>query len=148
MIQAGKGYTQTGSAVQSLSGNVDILAQSEAITEAQQKASDVNKTAFSQSGLTLALSGPGLDSAMTAASAAKMAAQAEDPRMKALAAATAALKAVEAAKDLAKLAKDAEEKSDNTGISLSLTVGVSKANPEQLQHQRQLLLLIKAGLKH
>nr|WP_231741803.1 hemagglutinin repeat-containing protein [Paucibacter sp. KCTC 42545] len=137
LIQTGKGYTQTGSAVQALGGNVDILAQSVAITEAQQKATDVNKTAFTQSGLTLALSVPGLDGAMSAASAARQATQAEDPRMKALAAATAALKAIEAAKDLAKLAKDIEEKSDNKGISLSLTVGGSKATSQQTNQSEQ-----------
>ncbi|MDY0745366.1 hemagglutinin repeat-containing protein [Paucibacter sp. R3-3] len=131
-ISAGRNYEQVGSNVLTPQGNIDVTAQFIAVTEAREKASTTSSTEFHQSGLSLALSAPGIGSAMNAQAAAKMAEQAEDPRMKALAVATAAAQAIDAAKELGAAAQAASQ-GQNSGVSVSISIGSSQATSKQTQ---------------
>ncbi len=134
-VLAGGRYTQSGTQVQTPAGNIDIKAQSVAITPMAQHMQNEQDTRFTQTGVTLALSAPGVQSGMSAMAAAKQAEQAEDPRLKALAGATAALKAIEAVKEVQKAMEEAQKAQDskNSGIRLSLTVGTSQSHTHQTQ---------------
>ena len=130
-IQAGRGYSQVGSNVSTPGGNIDITAQTVSIVEAREKAADTSKTEFKQSGLTVALSVPGVSGLMDATQAAQMAERAEDPRMKALALATAAAKISDALQAMEQFKKAADAGEAGKSISLSLTVGGSQATSTQ-----------------
>ncbi|RZI56607.1 MAG: filamentous hemagglutinin N-terminal domain-containing protein, partial [Rubrivivax sp.] len=99
-IYAGGKYKQTGSEVQAPGGNVTIQAKSIEIEEARNKSAQDSETRFKQSGVTLALSAPGISTAMDASKAAEHVTQTQDDRMKALAAATAISKAMQAVDEI------------------------------------------------
>ena len=130
-IVAGGAYKQIGSQVQAPGGNVTIQAKSIEIEEARNQSAQDSETKFRQSGVTLALSVPGIGTAMDAAKAAEHVTQTQDDRMKALAAATAISKAMQAVDEIKKLADAATKANENAGIRLSLTVGSSESKSSQ-----------------
>ncbi|WP_431287238.1 hemagglutinin repeat-containing protein [Roseateles chitinivorans] len=130
-IYAGGKYKQTGSEVQAPGGNVTIQAKSIEIEEARNKSAQDSETKFKQSGVTLALSVPGISTAMDASKAAEHVTQTQDDRMKALAAATAISKAMQAVDEIKKLGEAMNNANQNAGIRLSLTVGSSQSKSTQ-----------------
>ncbi|WP_431263016.1 hemagglutinin repeat-containing protein [Roseateles chitinivorans] len=130
-IVAGGKYKQTGSEVQAPGGNVTIQAKSIEVLEARNQSAQDSETKFKQSGVTLALSVPGISTAMDAGKAAEHVTQTQDDRMKALAAATAISKAMQAVDEIKKLAAAATTANENAGIRLSLTVGSSQSKSTQ-----------------
>lgn len=131
-ISAGRAYNQVGSSVQTPQGNVAIQAQSVDIIEAQEKAATTSTTEFKQSGLTIALSAPGLSAASGALQAAQRTEQTQDSRMQALAAVTAIMKAKQAVEEIQKATQAGASDADKS-ISLSLTVGTSQSKSTQTQ---------------
>ncbi|MFX1682675.1 hemagglutinin repeat-containing protein [Mitsuaria sp. CC2] len=130
-ILAGGKYKQIGSEVQAPGGNVTIQAKSIEIEEARNKSAQDSETKFKQAGVTLALSAPGISTAMDATKAAEHVTQTQDDRMKALAAATAISKAMQAVDEIKKLGEAMNEANQNAGIRLSLTVGSSQSKSTQ-----------------
>ncbi|WP_377152865.1 hemagglutinin repeat-containing protein [Roseateles sp. UC29_93] len=130
-ILAGGKYRQIGSEVQAPGGNVTIQAKSIEIEEARNKSAQDSETKFKQAGVTLALSAPGISTAMDATKAAEHVTQTQDDRMKALAAATAISKAMQAVDEIKKLGEAMNEANQNAGIRLSLTVGSSQSKSTQ-----------------
>ncbi|MFC4419336.1 hemagglutinin repeat-containing protein [Cupriavidus pampae] len=126
-LSAGEGYTQAGSTVTALQGDVDIRAKTVDITTVTDSARSDQETHFMQSGLTIAVSNPIIAAAQTAAQMAKAQGETSDPRMKALAGASAGL--------AGKNAYDAVSKDPQAagGISVSVTVGASKSDSTQTQ---------------
>jgi filamentous hemagglutinin len=125
-IRAGQNYTQTGSQVMALAGDVGIAAQKVDINAAFDTANSVEQQRFQQSGLSVGLSSPVISALQTAAHMASAAGKTSDPRMQALAAATAAL--------AAKNAYDAvTDPTAAASVRLSLTLGNSKSGSKQTQ---------------
>ena len=126
-LSAGEGYSQTGSTVTALQGDIDIRAKSVDIAAAMDSWQSNQETHFKQSGLTIAVSNPILAAVQTATQMAQAQSQTSDPRMKALAGAATGL--------AGKNAYDAVSKDPQAagGITLSITVGGSKSDSTQTQ---------------
>ncbi len=91
ILLAGNAYTQTGSDVIALQGDVDISAKSVTLQEARETRHDTVETKFKQSGLTVALTSPVISAIQTAEQLSKAAKHTDDGRMKALATGATAL---------------------------------------------------------
>lgn len=126
-LSAGERYTQTGSAVAALQGDVDIHAKQVDINAALESSHAEQETHFRQSGLTIAVTNPVLAAAQTASQMASAQSQTDDPRMKALAAGAAGLAARNAAD-----AVKAEPQSAG-GVNISITVGGASSDSKQTQ---------------
>ncbi len=87
ILSAGKNYTQIGSDVIALTGDIGISAERVTIMEATETSQMRTESKFKQSGLTVALSNPVISAVQTADKMIKAAGQTSDKRMQALAAA-------------------------------------------------------------
>jgi filamentous hemagglutinin len=96
-LQAGKNYTQTGSDVLAVQGDINIRAQKVDITEARETSNNQIESKFKQSGMTVAITSPVISAIQTAQQMRKAASDTSDPRMKALAAANIGFAAKNAA---------------------------------------------------
>lgn len=92
-IQAGKQYTQTGSDVIAIQGNIDITAQKVDITEARETNRSETETKFKQTGVTVAVTSPVISAIQTAKQMSRAASETGDERLKTLAGATTGLAA-------------------------------------------------------
>ncbi|WP_240619997.1 hemagglutinin repeat-containing protein [Cupriavidus neocaledonicus] len=126
-LSAGESYRQTGSAVTTLKGDVEIRAKTVDINAATDTGRFDQETHFRQSGLTIAVSNPVLAAAQTAGQMARAQSQIDDPRMKALAGAATGL--------AARNTYDAVSKDPQAagGVNISITVGASKSDSTQTQ---------------
>ncbi len=129
-ITAGGKYVQIGSQVQAPTGNVSIEAKSIDILEARNQSAQDTETRFKQSGLSISLSVPGVDTALSAAKAAEHVTQTQDDRMKALAAATAISKANQALEEIKKFTA-MEPADQKQSVRVSISVGSSQSKSSQ-----------------
>ncbi|OWQ82880.1 hypothetical protein CDN98_23850, partial [Roseateles terrae] len=128
-IVAGEAYKQVGSTVSAPAGDVSVLAKSIDIEEARNQSVQNSETRFKQSGLTVSLSVPGVDTALGAIKAGEHVTQTEDDRMKALAAATAISKANQALEEIKKFdAMKAADQKQSVRVSISLGSSQSKSS--------------------
>ena len=118
-IKAGNRYTQTGSDVVALGGDVEIDAKKVAILEAEETSHSTQETVFKQSGLTVSVTAPVIAAVQTAGQMKHAAGQTSDPRMKALAGAATALAAKNAADAVA------SDPKSGGGVNIAITVGGS-----------------------
>ena len=121
---AGNNYSQSGSNVVALAGDIGIAAKSVDITAVQNVVEQTTKDHTEQSGLTLGVSAPILSAIQTARQMKAASKKTDDPRMKALAMATAS-----ASNDTAMEAS----KNPTEGATISLTIGASKSDSESRQ---------------
>lgn len=126
-LSAGQAYTQTGSTVSALQGDVGVRAKRVDINAATDTASSSQESHFRQSGLTVTVTNPVLAAAQTAGQMARAQSQTDDPRLKALAGAAAGL-AVSNAADAVK----ADPKAMG-GLNISVSLGGSKSDSQQTQ---------------
>ncbi len=126
-LSAGQHYQQNGSAVLAPAGDIQINAQKVYIVAARENSSDVSKTQFEQSGLTVALTSPVISAVQTAQRMSEAAGQTSDTRMKSLAAASVALST--------KNAYDAVQAGPGKagGVSLSLSLGSANSQSDSEQ---------------
>jgi filamentous hemagglutinin len=118
-IKAGNRYTQTGSDVVALGGDVEIDAKKVAILEAEETSHSTQETVFKQSGLTVSVTAPVIAAVQTAGQMKHAAGQTSDPGMKALAGAATALAAKNAADAVA------SDPKSGGGVNIAITVGGS-----------------------
>jgi filamentous hemagglutinin len=126
-LVAGNHYTQSGSNVTALTGDIGIAAKSVDIEAVHDTAVQTTKDHTEQSGLTLSVSAPIISAVQTVQQMQSASSKTDDPRMKALAAATAA----SAASGAATAAENPTE-----GVTISLTVGSSKSDSQSTQTSR------------
>ncbi|MFJ4294420.1 hemagglutinin repeat-containing protein, partial [Cupriavidus sp. NPDC089707] len=126
-LSAGQAYTQTGSTVTALQGDVGIQAKSVDINAATDTYRMDQETHFKQSGLTVAVSNPLIAATQTVGQMAEAQGKTDDPRMKALAGAAGGL----AAKNAYDAVKG--DPASAGGINISVTVGGSKSDSQQTQ---------------
>jgi filamentous hemagglutinin len=124
-ITAGNQYTQTGSQLNALKGDIDVAAKRIDINAATDSSESVQETRFKQSGVTLAVSSPLISSMQTMQQMGEASSKVKDPRMKAMAAANAGM--------AAKSAVDAAQSANGGGVSVSITVGQSRSESQQTQ---------------
>ena len=136
-INAGNHYTQTGSQVTALTGDIGIAAKAVDINAAVDTASESSKNHTQQSGLSLGVSAPIITAVQTIQHMNSAAGKTDDPRMKLLAGATA----VGAAGDAAAAAQNPSQ-----GVTVSLTVGSSKSDSASTQTSSTVVgSTVKAG---
>nr|WP_231502340.1 hemagglutinin repeat-containing protein [Herbaspirillum sp. RV1423] len=119
-IKAGNAYTQTGSNVLALQGDIDVVAKSVLVKEAQNLTNTTQDYSVKQGGLTVALSSPVLAAIQTVQQMGSAAQQTGDGRMKLLAGATAALAGKNAYDAVASNPAQAG------GVNLSFSLGASQ----------------------
>ncbi|MGL4666383.1 MAG: hemagglutinin repeat-containing protein, partial [Saezia sp.] len=91
-IQAKEGtYTQVGSDVMALQGDINVLAQDITITEAREQRRDDHRYEYKQSGLSVSITSPVIAAAQTVQQMSDAADRTSSDRMKALATGAAAL---------------------------------------------------------
>jgi filamentous hemagglutinin len=129
-IEAGKTYTQTASDVIAPKGDIDITAQKVDITSADNTSKQVTQTKYKQSGISLSISNPVINAALTANQMKEAASQTSDIRMQALAAGTAALAATNAYSAVSDgmATPNASPAQQAGGINISLSIGSSKTS--------------------
>jgi filamentous hemagglutinin len=123
-LVAGNNYTQSGSNVVALAGDVGIAAKSVDIEAVQDVVVQTTKDHTEQSGLTLGVSAPIISAIQSVQQMKSASGKTDDPRMKALAAATAASTAGGAA---------TAAQNPMQGVTISLTVGASKSDSQSRQ---------------
>lgn len=123
-LVAGNNYTQSGSNITALTGDIGIAAKSVDITAVQDLVVQTTKDHTEQSGLTLGVSAPIISAIQTVQQMKSASDKTDDKRMKALAAATA----VSAASSGAAAAQNPTE-----GVTVSLTIGASKSDSQSKQ---------------
>ncbi|MQQ99819.1 hemagglutinin repeat-containing protein [Glaciimonas soli] len=123
-ITAGNAYTQTGSNVVALAGDIGIAGKTVDITAVQDTMTATTKDHTQQSGLSLGVSAPIVTAVKTIQQMNSASSKTDDPRMKALAAAVT----VSAAGDAATAAQNPTD-----GVTVSLTVGSSKSDSQSKQ---------------
>ncbi|RXZ36330.1 filamentous hemagglutinin N-terminal domain-containing protein [Oxalobacteraceae bacterium CAVE-383] len=123
-IVAGNNYTQSGSNVAALAGDIGIAAKSVDIEAVQNIVVQTTKDHTEQSGLTLGVSAPILSAIQAMQQMKSASGKTDDPRMKALAAATAASSAQSAA---------TASQNPADGATISLTIGASKSDSQSRQ---------------
>lgn len=126
-IEAGKAYTQTGSNVLALEGDIDIAAQKVDINAASDTYANQRGTKFKQSGLSVSISNPVISAVQTTSQMAQAESQTSDPRMQALATATTALAIKNAADAVTRNPEQAG------GINLNISLGTSKSSSQSAQ---------------
>jgi len=130
-VIANGSYRQVGSDVVAPQGDVSVVAQDIAITEARQTYASEQHTKFEQSGLSVSLSAPVISMVQTASSLAETASKTSDGRMQALAAGAAALNVYNNAEALKNLGNG---KPADANVSISITVGSSKSQSDSYQN--------------
>jgi filamentous hemagglutinin len=114
-------YSQIGSDVIALGGDIDILAKDVQITEARETYRSQSKESYSQSGVTLGVKAPLLDTMREMQGTSTAMGDTSDDRMKALGAAAIAMNGYSAYQDIAKAAAtDAPAGSVSMGMKLSV----------------------------
>src|SRR5690606_22531735 len=93
MLVAGEAYSQIGSDVLAPTGDIPIAAKKVDIVAATNSDTQVIEQRYKQSGLTLAITSPVINTMQTVQQMADAASQTQDGRMQALAAATSVLAA-------------------------------------------------------
>jgi len=119
-IRAGNSYTQTGSDVLALTGDIDIAAQAVTINQATDTNDSTQESKFKQTGITIAVTSPVLSALQSGQQMRQAASKTTDTRMQALAAGSAALAAANTYDTLQKA------NSPLDAISLSISAGTSK----------------------
>ncbi|WP_211467565.1 hemagglutinin repeat-containing protein, partial [Collimonas silvisoli] len=143
-INAGNTYNQSGSNVIAMQGDTGITAQKVNITAVSDTSNDTQKSSFSQSGLTLAVSAPIITAVQSIQQMGNAASKTDDSRMKVLAGAAAASTAYNAYGAAAQGA--ATGQSPATGFTISLTVGSSSSNSQSTQSSSTAVgSTVKAG---
>ncbi len=122
---AGEKYTQSGSTVNSLGGDVNIAAKQIDVQSVTNTASQDTVHKFKQSGLTVSLSVPVVDTVTGLASSAKTMSKSKNSRVNAMAAANTAMQGYEAGQAIQDFAKNPK-----SGISLSISLGSQKSKSE------------------
>ncbi|WHZ11507.1 MAG: Putative large exoprotein involved in heme utilization or adhesion of ShlA/HecA/FhaA family [Burkholderiaceae bacterium] len=128
-MEAGNDYRQVGSDVVAASGDVNIAAKDVAISEARNTQASQLDQKFSQSGLSVALSGGVISVAQSAAASAQGAVQSDSRRDKLL----SALSLYGKGEDLAAAAQavgnagNAQDAAAASGIKLSISIGSAKS---------------------
>ncbi len=123
-IAAGNAYTQTGSNVVALAGDIGIAGKTVDINAVQDTMTATTKDHTQKSGLSLGVSAPIVTAVQTIQQMNSASSKTDDPRMKALAAAVT----VSAAGDAAAAAQNPTD-----GVTVSLTVGSSKSDSQSKQ---------------
>jgi len=119
-IKAGNAYSQAGSNVLVMQGDIDIAAKSVLVKEAQNLTNTTQDYSVKQGGLSVALSSPVLAAIQTVQQMGSAAQQTGDGRMKVLAGATAALAGKNAYDAVASNPAQAG------GVNLSFSLGASQ----------------------
>lgn len=132
-IVAGNQYRQTGSDVIAPQGDVNVLAQDIAITEARQRSQSSSEQRFKQSGLSVSIGSPIISALETADSMAKAASNTSSGRMQALAAGATALNVYNTRKDLQGAADALASGDVSNAFSVSVSVGTSKSQSTSTQ---------------
>ncbi|RZI83006.1 MAG: adhesin, partial [Pseudomonas sp.] len=127
MIEAGRQYRQVGSDVVAPKGDVDILAQQIAITEARETSERTRETLFKQTGFTVTITNPVISAIQTTQQMQQASSKTEDGRMQALAAATTALAVNNAATAVA------QDPGAAGGINISLSLGTKQQQSTTVQ---------------
>ncbi|MBJ9977590.1 hemagglutinin repeat-containing protein [Pseudomonas sp. S75] len=128
LIDAGRQYRQVGSDVMAPKGDVDILAQQIAITEARELTDRTHETRFKQTGFTVTITNPVISAIQTTQQMQRAAGKTEDGRMQALAASTAALAVNNAATSVA------QDPGAAGGVNISLSLGTKQQESTTVQH--------------
>ncbi|NIE75374.1 filamentous hemagglutinin N-terminal domain-containing protein [Pantoea sp. Ap-967] len=127
LIEAGRQYRQVGSDVMAPKGDVDVLAQQIAITEARETSERTRETRFKQTGFTLTITNPVISAIQTTQQMHDASKKTEDGRMQALAAATTALAVNNAATAVA------QDPGMAGGINISLSLGTKQQQSTTVQ---------------
>lgn len=129
IIEAGNAYRQTGSQVMTPTGDVNVLAQQIAITEAREIGRQEQETKFRQSGLSVGLNAPVITALQSTHRLVKATTEVEDDRMKALGGAMAALTAYNAGSGISAAVKEGDpSKAGGFGINISIGSSSSQSN--------------------
>ncbi|MCD6027636.1 MAG: filamentous hemagglutinin protein [Solimicrobium sp.] len=123
-LVADNNYTQNGSNVIALTGDINIAAKSADITAVQDNYIETNKNQTKQSGLTLSVSAPTITALQTVRQMSSAANQTDDKRMKSLAGVTAASEVYSAI---------SAAKNPTSGATVSLTIGSSEGESQSTQ---------------
>ncbi|PUA18083.1 hemagglutinin repeat-containing protein [Glaciimonas sp. PCH181] len=123
-INAGNAYTQTGSQIAALKGDIGVAAKTVDINAAVDTAQQISKSHTAQSGLSVGVSAPIISAIQAAQSMAQASSKTDDPRMQLMAAYAAGA----AAKDAGNAIQNPTE-----GITVSLTIGGSKSDSTSKQ---------------
>ncbi|MFC7366757.1 hemagglutinin repeat-containing protein, partial [Vreelandella zhaodongensis] len=118
-LSAGDTYTQIGSDVLAPSGDILIGANTVNILEGRETRSSQTEQRFKQSGLSLSLSSPVIDSGQRLQGQAQAAGDTQSPRMQALAAANSALAVTDIQQQL--------QSGQGTDLSLNISLGSSQS---------------------
>ena len=155
-LWAGRSYAQHGSDVLATNGDITLAAQRIDILEARETQRSQTDTRFTQSGLTLALSGPVINAVQTTLQMKDASSRTTDSRMKALAAANAGMSTYDAAQAInqgqgqtidgkpGQIVTGTDDKGNATtrdanaadkvgGLSLTLSVGGSRSQGQVIQ---------------
>ncbi|WP_302174903.1 hemagglutinin repeat-containing protein [uncultured Hydrogenophaga sp.] len=136
-LRAGQRYSQTGSDVLAPGGNISIAAGEVSITEARETQRSEVEQRFKQSGLSVSLSAPAVQSAQSMVSTTQAMGQTRSNRMQALGAATLAMQGQELI-DQAGKAVDALQDGKGITEASGLTLGVSIGSSRSESHQSSL----------
>ncbi len=121
-LSAGDTYTQIGSDVLAPSGDILIGANTVNILEGRETRSSQTEQRFKQSGLSLSLSGPVIDTAQRLEGQFQAAGDTQSPRMQALAAANSALAVTDIQQQL--------QGGQGTDLSLNISLGSSQSRSD------------------
>ncbi|MDP1685779.1 hemagglutinin repeat-containing protein, partial [Hydrogenophaga sp.] len=124
-ITAGRTYTQTGSDVLAPDGDINVQAQSIAITEARTSERSTSEQKFKQGGISLGLGGALVEAAQGVMQIVESMGKTQDSRMQALGAATAAMQGYSALQGMS--APAAGGGASSAGVSLSISIGASQS---------------------
>lgn len=136
-LRAGQRYSQTGSDVLAPGGNISIAAGEVSITEARETQRSEVEQRFKQSGLSVSLSAPAVQSAQSMVGTTQAMGQTRSSRMQALGAATLAMQGQELI-DQAGKAVDALQDGKGITEASGLTLGVSIGSSRSESHQSSL----------
>jgi filamentous hemagglutinin len=129
-IAAGNDYTQQGSQI-AAAGDIDITAQRIDIGAAKDGGQSQSETTFKQSGLSIAVSSPLIDSLINVAQQAEATAKVKDKRFQAMGAMNTAMAGMGAASALGNAA--GSNPGQGASVSLAITVGSSQSESKQTQ---------------
>ncbi len=133
-LRAGQRYTQTGSDVLAPGGDITVAAQQIDITEARETQRSEVVQRFKQSGLSVSLSAPAVQTAQTMVSTAQAVGQTRSDRMKALGAATLVMQGQELADQAGKTVEalqNGQGIAEASGLTLSVSLGSSRSEAHQ-----------------
>ncbi|MGJ7610355.1 MULTISPECIES: hemagglutinin repeat-containing protein [unclassified Variovorax] len=132
IITAGNRYSQVGSDVIAPGGDIDILARDVQIVEARENSRSESTQSFSQSGITLGIKAPLIDTLRNLEETTQAMGDTKDDRMKALGAASMALSGYSAYRDISQAAAaGAGYGSVNMGATLTLGSSSSETTSTQ-----------------